>query len=80
MNDVYYIIVAVIFGLFVIVTCVWMYRYLRKPLPLLATSHEELSDEQKQMLEKFCGEMKRERLRKEEEGKSRAKKRNKKGT
>lgn len=66
MNDVYYIIVTVIFGLFVLFMAWWLFRYLRsKPCPL-DVKQEDLSDDQKSMIYKFCGEMRRQRLEKEE--------------
>jgi len=61
MNDVYYIIVTVIFGIFVLFMAWWLYRYLRKP-DLLNMTQEDLSDDQKAMLYKFCGEQRRARL------------------
>lgn len=64
MSDVYYIVVTVIFGVFVLVMAVWIYRYMRTSNPLEMT-HEELSDDQKAMIYKFCGEMRRAREAKE---------------
>ena len=64
MSDVYYIIVTVIFGVFVLVMAVWIWRYMRASNPLELT-HEELSDDQKALIYKFCGEMRRAREAKE---------------
>jgi len=64
MSDVYYIVVTVIFGVFVLVMAVWIWRYMRSSNPLELT-HEELSDNQKAMIYKFCGEMRRAREAKE---------------
>lgn len=64
MSDVYYIVVTVIFGVFVLVMAVWIYKYMRASNPLEMT-HEELSDDQKAMIYKFCGEMRRSREAKE---------------
>lgn len=66
MSQVYYIIVTVIFALFVILMAWWLYRYMRKP-PILSMSADELSDDQKAMIYKFCGEHRRSRLAKEKE-------------
>lgn len=60
MSDVYYVIVTVIFGVFVLVMAVWIWRYMRASNPLELT-HEELSDDQKAMIYQFCGEMRRAR-------------------
>lgn len=60
MSDVYYIVVTVIFGVFVLVMAVWIWRYMRASNPLELT-HEELSDDQKSLIYKFCGEMRRAR-------------------
>jgi len=80
MNDVYYIIVTIIFGLFVLFMAWWLYRYLRaKPCPL-DVKQEDLSDKQKTMLYKFCGEMRRQRLEKEAQSKKTSKKRNRKSS
>ena len=60
MSDVYYIVVTVIFGVFVLVMAVWIWRYMRASNPLELT-HEELSDDQKAIIYQFCGEMRRAR-------------------
>ena len=65
MSDVYYIIVVVVFCVFVLLMAWWIYSYMRKSNPLEMTN-EELTDEQKEQLSKFCSEMKRARLEKEE--------------
>lgn len=64
MSDVYYIVVTVIFGVFVLVMAVWIWKYMRASNPLEMT-HEELSDDQKALIYKFCGEMRRAREAKE---------------
>ena len=66
MNDVYYIIVTVIFGVFVLIMAWWIYRYMRKSNPL-EIPHEELSEDQKALIYNFCGEMKRARLENEKQ-------------
>lgn len=66
MSDVYYIVVTVIFGVFVLVMALWIWRFMRASNPLELT-HEELSDDQKAMIYKFCGEMRRAREAKERE-------------
>jgi len=68
MNDVYYIIVTVIFGVFVLIMAWWIYRYMRKSNPL-EIPHEELSEDQKALIYNFCGEMKRARLESEKQEK-----------
>ena len=60
MSDVYYIVVTVIFGVFVIIMAIWIWRYMRASNPLELT-HEELSDDQKALIYKFCSEMRRAR-------------------
>lgn len=65
MSDTYYIIVTVIFGVFVIVMTVWLWRYMRKSNPL-ELQHDELSDDQKKLIYQFCGEMRRAREEKEQ--------------
>lgn len=66
MSDTYYIIVTVIFGVFVIVMTIWLWRYMRKSNPL-ELQHDELSDDQKKLIYQFCGEMRRAREEKERE-------------
>jgi len=65
MNDTFYIVVTVIFGVFVLLTLWWLYRYMHKK-SILETKREDLSDDQKLLLSKFCEEMRRERVLKEE--------------
>jgi hypothetical protein len=48
--------VTVLFGVFVLLTALWLMRYMRKSNPLELT-HEELSDDQKALIYKFCNEM-----------------------
>jgi hypothetical protein len=64
-SDTYYIIVTVIFGVFIIVMLWFLYKYMKKP-NLLEMKHEELTDDQKNMLYKFCAEAKKHRLADEE--------------
>lgn len=75
-TDTYYIIVTVIFGVFILVMLWFLYKYMTKP-SLLDMKHEDLSDDQKNMLYKFCAEMKKTRIA-EEEKKLEASKSNKK--
>lgn len=65
MSDTFYIIITVIFGVFVLLTLWWMYRYINRK-SILETKQEDLSDDQKLLLSKFCNEMRRERIIKEE--------------
>ncbi len=57
MTDTYYIIITVIFGIFVLVTAWWVYRYMKSTNPLTMT-YDELSDQQKAFIYKFCRERK----------------------
>ena len=61
MNDVFYIILTFIFGVFVLFVMWWLYRYVRTP-SLLSMNKEDLSDREKDVLNTFCTEMKRARL------------------
>lgn len=60
MSDTYYIIVTAIFGVFVIIMMVWLWRYMRTSNPL-ELKHEDLSDDQKRLIYKFCSESRRAR-------------------
>ena len=64
MNTVFYIIVTVIFSLFVIYMGWWLFKYVRKDTVRDVTDlkKEDLSDDQKQLISKFCREMRLSRL------------------
>lgn len=74
MNDTYYIIVTVIFGVFVIVMLWWLWTYFRRPKDIMSTKHEDLTDHQKLLIYKFCNEKRQERLKAELETKKRSRK------
>lgn len=52
-NDVYYILITVIFGLFVLFMVWWLYRYTKRP-DVLTMNREDLTDEHKALLYRFC--------------------------
>ena len=57
MDDVYYIIVTVILGIFVLFIIWCLYKCFRPP-SIANINKEDLSDREKQVLYKFCSEMK----------------------
>lgn len=63
MSDVYYIIVTSIFGAFVLIMLVGVIWYMRKPNPRTLnpdeTAFEDLSDDQKAMIYKYCNQRKK---------------------
>lgn len=59
MESVFYIITTAIFGLFILVTIWFVYRYVGRK-SLLERSHEELTEDQKALLLNFCRQMRRE--------------------
>lgn len=63
MSDVYYIIVTSIFGAFVLIMLVGVIWYMRKPhrktLDPEVTTFEDLSDDQKAMIYKYCNQRKK---------------------
>ncbi len=61
MNDVYYIIVTSIFGLFVLLLSWWLYRYLSRS-SVMEISEEALSDREKERMYELCSELRRKRL------------------
>jgi len=56
MGDLYYIIITVIFGVFVLLTLWWLYKYINKK-SILEMKREDLTEDQKIILTKFCNEM-----------------------
>jgi hypothetical protein len=69
MDDIYYIIITVIFGLFVLFMVWWLYKYLSTP-SVLSMSKDDLTDREKEVIYKFCSEMRRSRLEKETSNKN----------
>ena len=67
MSDVFYIVVTVIFGLFVLFIAWWLYRYMKKDVTLSELKNRELSDTERQTLQEFCKRMKQEVAEKENE-------------
>ena len=61
MNEVFYIVIIVIFGVFVILTLYWLWRYMHKK-SILEMKQEDLTEDQKLILSKFCEEMRKTRL------------------
>lgn len=56
MDDVFYIVITVIFGVFVLAVMFWLYRYMNKK-SLLDKDFADLSDQEKQMASRFCEQM-----------------------
>ena len=61
MSDVFYIAVTGIFAIFTVLTLWWLYRYMNRK-SILETRREDLSDDQKALLYKFCDESRRKRI------------------
>jgi hypothetical protein len=57
MDNIYYIIITVIFALFVVFVVWWLYKYLYS-LRFLPTNHQDLSEVDKQTLYTFCKQRK----------------------
>ncbi len=61
MNDIYFIVITVVFGLFVFCVMWWLYKYMSKR-SILETKFEDLRDDEKLLMSKFCEEMRKNRL------------------
>jgi len=58
--DIFYIIVTVVFVIFLALVLWWLFRFIHKK-SILDVKREDLSDDQKQLLYKFCSEMRQKR-------------------
>lgn len=54
MNDLYYVSITVIFGLFVLFIMWWLYKWLKKPVKITLNPNDEYSEETLNKIGKYC--------------------------
>jgi hypothetical protein len=64
MDEAFYIILTVVFALFVLFMIWWFYQYVSTPT-ILSMKEDDLSDREKDVIYKFCSEMRKSRLKQE---------------